>query len=878
MNDDQIRSELERRAAGMSSRPDWARRDLLPAVREAIDAHPQRVTTTALLSPRVGIMAVVAALLVLVVAVPRLAPQPPAATSTPTDSPTPARYSVLSSQEFVAAMSSGSLLGKTVLVDAVIEEGVTVARGGDPPCLPPSPCTWGSLIASPNWAIYARAFAVPAGAGGTPRDGEAWPSWASSPVPVSGVVALSIQPDGLVVFEGLVHPASEGLTWSVTDASALDPADISPGTAVLVRGRLTSVGVDRDCLSVPPPPAGLPIRVRACQSTGAIASTERGDTGILDVQPDALGQFGGSETLFAISPRLYGGYCDGPPPCWMWDVVAVIDQPSSTDPTSPPPTARPELGRTIPCAAAPQTSPFPTVTDETGFIASCTSERRNLTQSFSLRVTNPDGDLMMLEVAWAGATCDGPNRLYLRRAGSAFALAAESDRPLNVTCDSMVYENHLRLALTEPIDATQVTTSFEFAPPTTPAPSAESNTLVCDPPAPVVGDRVVALIDHAGLIESCRTQAVDWPGQPIVVTDVERGVVRVVYADGCAGASEVEIELWARGDLGWPGQPPYVLNVALQTPKGPIGCRAEMVGVALDITFINADLAPLALASEVEALVTFDGWGMAVAETEDGSNRFTLEIAADKQEYIEGEAIEVSSSLTSDADVTLQCASGQHIALEQLDGPIEFYPGPFILMCPGPTELRGGEPTSHDFVPVWGSTEPNPLAAYLLDDALYLPAGTYRFFVVSSFNVGEIGGEGVRLEASTIVRVGPGPDAAPEPSQSTPPDCTGTFMLLLDRTGLVEECSSWTPTPGQSGVTQGTDASSVFVAWTYSYCRGAPYVRFEQDGTRYVFKLGHLINLPAVLPSCEPVTRTVGIAVRFRQPLDMGLIDVVTQP
>jgi hypothetical protein len=114
-------------------------------------------------------------------------------------------------------------------------------------------------------------------------------------------------------------------------------------------------------------------------------------------------------------------------------------------------------------------------------------------------------------------------------------------------------------------------------------------------------------------------------------------------------------------------------------------------------------------------------------------------------------------------------------------------------------------------------------------------------------------------------------------SESTAADCSETF-LLLDRTGLVESCSEWTPAPGQSGVSQGPDASSVFVAWTYSYCRGAPFARFERDGDRYVFELGHLGTLPVTPPSCEPVTRTVGIAVRFQQPLDVGLIDAVSKP
>jgi hypothetical protein len=54
---------------------------------------------------------------------------------------------------------------------------------------------------------------------------------------------------------------------------------------------------------------------------------------------------------------------------------------------------------------------------------------------------------------------------------------------------------------------------------------------------------------------------------------------------------------------------------------------------------------------------------------------------------------------------------------------------------------------------VWGLTDPNPLDPYIRDGELYLPPGTYRFHASSSFSVGEIGGEQVRLDASIIVTV-----------------------------------------------------------------------------------------------------------------------------
>ncbi|MEO6350529.1 MAG: hypothetical protein ABIP53_07745 [Candidatus Limnocylindrales bacterium] len=86
--DYQLRSELERRAAASEHGHDWARRELLPVVRAAIDTRPQRVTTSRM--PAFGgLLAAAAALLVLVELLPRLNPGPAALpTSQETVAPT----------------------------------------------------------------------------------------------------------------------------------------------------------------------------------------------------------------------------------------------------------------------------------------------------------------------------------------------------------------------------------------------------------------------------------------------------------------------------------------------------------------------------------------------------------------------------------------------------------------------------------------------------------------------------------------------------------------------------------------------------------------------------------------------------------------------
>jgi hypothetical protein len=662
MNEDQIRSELERRAAASSSRPDWARLDLLPAVREDIDRRPQRVTTKALLSPRLGVVAVIAALVVMVVAVPRLAPQPPTSSGSPSVSPTATPVRVMSPAELFDGWWSGELRGQTVLVEGSIKEGFTTSNAR-PPCLPPNPCPWGALSGiDPGLAVYARRFAVREGGEGLGFDGLGWQHWSLPQVPVSGTLAISVRSDNLVVFEGLVLPSATGLEWSVSEVATLDPSTLGPDATLLVRGALKSefppgTVVDRWCpMQRYSDLFGLPTRF--CFNRDFLTSEGPGG-GQTDVQHGAPVEFGADEeALYAISPRLYGGGCAAEPPCWFWDVVARVDE-----------------------APVPEPTPTPAPTQST------------------LPITH----------TCAGDMSVGPVELY----------------------------------------------------------------------------------DNAGLIESCSVETVDWPGEPLVVSDASRGVVRAVYSDGCAGASEARLDIWARSALAWPGQPPYVLSVDLESPRAPLVCRAEVVAVAIDITFMNAALAPMSLAKDVEAFLTADGRGTDSGSTDE--HPITLEIAAEKSVYVEGEAVEVQSSVVSATDVTLTCPFGPVIGLEQLDGRLRFAPGPFILRCsPTTKELHGGEILTSEFSgSPWGSTEPNPLQPYLREGKLYLPPGTYRFASSFSFGLGDIPDFGhVELRASVVVRVVPSPSPTPIPAPIDAIDCgrSDPSTSIVNTSELVVSC------------------------------------------------------------------------------------------
>lgn len=90
---DPLSQELRRRAASAKLGPGWSRDDLLPRVRSSIDSRPTPVLTSRW-SALAGLAGIVAVLILLVVALPRLIPAPaqstpgsPVAVASPTDGP-----------------------------------------------------------------------------------------------------------------------------------------------------------------------------------------------------------------------------------------------------------------------------------------------------------------------------------------------------------------------------------------------------------------------------------------------------------------------------------------------------------------------------------------------------------------------------------------------------------------------------------------------------------------------------------------------------------------------------------------------------------------------------------------------------------------------
>jgi hypothetical protein len=169
---------------------------------------------------------------------------------------------------------------------------------------------------------------------------------------------------------------------------------------------------------------------------------------------------------------------------------------------------------------------------------------------------------------------------------------------------------------------------------------------------------------------------------------------------------------------------------------------------------------------------------------------FTFSISASKSVYSVGEPIDVWSSRQADADVTVTCLVFSGVRLQQLDGPLNFSPGPAISICPGPRMLQIGVPVTGEFADVWNQTDPDPIAPYMHEGKLYLPPGRYRFTDRASFYPGDtLGGNFVELTASIDITVSSDKATSTPTSPTSSELSCGDNMRLVDTTGQVVGCS-----------------------------------------------------------------------------------------
>lgn len=799
MDDERLSAELQRRASAPSPRPDWARHDLLPGVSREIDARPQPVVTSRW-SPRLGVAAVVAALLVMVIAVPRLVPTPPTSSSSPTLGATPRlpQTGVLSTAEFASRLAAGQLDGESVLVDGRIGPNLRYGRLCAPSGSDQTRCYMGPLEGvEPPIDVEAR-WIETNDEEGARNDGLRWEIWHFPSTPQEGFLLLSVDVSRHVEFVGLARDSGPGPAWSVADADAqhLDINTVGADEVILVRGWLVETEppgttISIDCTTNGPRPLpveGLPYNY--CLPQDYLSSEPPVDELLpegaarLSVQRNAAQLFGAriqdGTSLFAIAPRLYGG-CFDAPTCWQWDVVARVDP---IDPPLPAPTPRTPR-HTFDCGLAPLQ-----VIDETGLVEACAGTQAQ-GDGMPVTISNPDGDPGNLEFIWGSvpACGDGPESLTLRPRAAGYELLVVYTRT-DTACDGVVYETRLVLRLSEPIPAETVIVSMALS---EPSPSPQPSPPPSPPPAVVCSESdgyPIGLNDHSGLIVSCEAEtdrgvptgklaiSVDGPGTLLVTWPV--------VLDNCTPMQSL-LELWS--DQRVEGH--YVLAVRMSNPNAvPFDPGGPICDAATGVHTAHISLSQGVLPSDIDLFQTIESPGSTVgsAWTEAPGIAFEFFVTANGSEVSSGEAIDASSSLRSNTDVTVMCSPLPVISLEQLDGPLAFYPEPIIDSCSGPRELHNGESLNNGFLPAaWGSSDPNPLDPYIRDGKLFLPPGTYRFVARVNFAVGEGHPEdGVQLEASIIVRVTPAPTVAPTASPNlTARERIDSYWLESDDVGCM---------------------------------------------------------------------------------------------
>lgn len=528
LDDDQLATELRRRSHMVSLSHGWARHDLLPGVSSAIDSRPQRVATSR--GPAfAGLVAAVAILLVLVVAMPRIEPDAgPSAASTPG---TASR--ALSAVEFANRFSTGELNESTVLVDGRIRPydsdailyGTVCGHEQEilHPLFPTHDCTMGRLDGVEQ-SVWVNAPYVETKRAEMPSSSETpvW-SWRSAVPPIEGQLVLSISGVGVITYTGTVlSSSSEPISVGEANQVAID--SLAAEDVLLVEGWLWSPEASGrqfsiDCIGPRfSPLPGLPNNY--CQIQDSLVSEQPPAGELMDlpgarlaVQRGAARAYGARTDneahVFALAPRLYGGGCEGEPPCWQWQVVARI---SDAD-LGPTPSALPSA-REIGCERAESVTPSgrADIVDETGLVQRCETTHVEYPDAQALTVSNLVGDQSILEISWAGIGCDDFTTFTLRRAAIGYELVAVNPTPINLLCDArdgVVFRTQVLLYLTAPISAETVTTSIvrgvQESPRPTPTDPAPTPNVALEPIACSLDSVHATVYDQTGLVESCTT-------------------------------------------------------------------------------------------------------------------------------------------------------------------------------------------------------------------------------------------------------------------------------------------------------------------------------------------------------------------------------------
>jgi hypothetical protein len=482
MTDRELEAELRRRAQRASLPPDWTRSQLLPAVHRAVDLTPQRVPSSRS-APLGALVAVGALLLLIVVALPRLVSGPiasrePSPTTVPSESAGPV---VLSTQDFATRLAAGELDGRTVIVDGRISPD-ELRRDL---CGLGEQCFLGTLDGTdPPADIFSRH--QPTVQGRVTRFGEAesgWPWWYRAEAPIEGLLLMSVDRRGSVEFRGTVLSSASGDVWALAAVAAIDIDQVVQSEALIVDGWIDQHG---DAPRCPRPPEsaqadGLPSMwcrppVWLADAPASEADAEEGPPGAVLLGGDPLYLLSGDarrqpvQGRFVIAPRLYGGGCPaGEPPCWYWELIAVL----SVTQMGPLPSDAATPATPTP-AATPQSAPARvvcdyvyTVLDSTGLVSDCRADEGWMGWGI-----NPQDDLTRVVASWEGSSCADRVELEFDRLGDDYSLvASEGAEPTGCEGTSVRRGVLLELRQAVPADSVHFTERWLIGPRPTPYPT-----------------------------------------------------------------------------------------------------------------------------------------------------------------------------------------------------------------------------------------------------------------------------------------------------------------------------------------------------------------------------------------------------------------------
>ena len=477
LSDEQLSSELRRRAVLSSGAEDWTRGRLGDVALDAVRTQPSAVATSRA-SRWLSLAAVVAALVLLVVALPSLNALP--GPGQPTAPPSPA-LAVLTTSEFASQLAARSLDGQTVLVDGrIVSYSGPATLGGI--C---DQCLIGELDGvTPRLIVMSDPVAVPSADESTTTSADAWPYWKTFEAPIDGILVLSVSVNGDVGYLGRVLNG-DPVTWSPTAVqSSLDLNSRALDEVVLVDAWLGGSDVVAGCPQ------------QAVMSYGRWPSLERNDACAptawltddssfpgsdeyyvagreLKVQSGAYASFAPDQSvapamnlrpqraIYAISKRLYGGACiDDSQPCWNWAIVGRLSQPAAeAAPSAVPGPPTPTIGPSLPPGAREVDCGDYRLLDYTDVVNDCTSEGAPGASEVQA-VTNPGGDLTRLEARWTGATCAPVVQLELRSSGSSYVLDVQESNPgypsAAPSCAGGPVSREIMLTLNQPVAADRV--------------------------------------------------------------------------------------------------------------------------------------------------------------------------------------------------------------------------------------------------------------------------------------------------------------------------------------------------------------------------------------------------------------------------------------